>query len=178
MNDRQYHGPKIRIGCRMRELADIVSAMPGCSKSDALRAAGLPTHGLGSGRALDRAIAAELIIVEYERVNLCHLFATQRDRKRWHLRRELLQPGTPAGVSPRSGPRSAPWTPHEHQPGRTQSSASRGPALTGPRQPPPWSGPSKSRSPSAPAKASGRERRRCTSGGRTAISPGGHRNAR
>jgi hypothetical protein len=97
MNDRQYHGPKIRIGCRMRELADIVSAMPGCSKSDALRAAGLPTHGLGSGRALDRAIAAELIIVEYERVNLCHLFATQRDRKRWHLRCELLQPGTPAG---------------------------------------------------------------------------------
>jgi hypothetical protein len=65
-------------------------------KSDALRAAGLPTHGLGSGRALDRAIAAELIIVEYERVNLCHLFATQRDRKRWHLRHELLLPGTPA----------------------------------------------------------------------------------
>jgi hypothetical protein len=34
MNDRQDHRPKIRIGCRMRELADIVSAMPGCSKSD------------------------------------------------------------------------------------------------------------------------------------------------
>ena len=43
---------KPRIGHRMRELADIVSAMPGCSKSDALRAAGLPTRGMGSGREL------------------------------------------------------------------------------------------------------------------------------
>lgn len=86
---------KVRIGPRMRELADIESAVPGCSKSDALRAAGLPTHGMGSGYSLYRAIAAGLIIVEYERVNLCRLFATQRDRKRWHLRRELLTPGTP-----------------------------------------------------------------------------------
>ena len=70
--------------------------MPGCSKSDALRAAGLPTHGLGSERELNRAFA-RLIIVEYERVNLCRLFAPQRDRMRWHLRRELLLPGTPAG---------------------------------------------------------------------------------
>ena len=57
----------------------------------------LPTHGMGSGRELNRAIAARLIIVEYERVNLWRLFATQRDSTRWHLRRELLLPGTPAG---------------------------------------------------------------------------------
>ena len=81
----------------MRELRDIVSAMPGCSKSDALRAAGLPTHGMGSGRELNRAVAAGLVIVEHERANLCRLFSTERDRERWHLRRELLQPGTPAG---------------------------------------------------------------------------------
>jgi hypothetical protein len=97
MNDRQDHDPKLRVGPRMRELAEIVSAMPGCSKSDALRAAGLPTHGLGSGRELGRAIAAGLVLVEYERSNLCRCFATDGDRRRWHLRRELLLPGTPIG---------------------------------------------------------------------------------
>jgi hypothetical protein len=74
----------------MRELADIVSAMPGCTKSDALRRAGLPTRGLGAGRSLSRAIDAGLILVEHERVNLCHLYASERDRQLWHLRRELL----------------------------------------------------------------------------------------
>lgn len=81
----------------MRELADIVSAMPGCSKSDALRAAGLPTHGMGSGRELNRAISAGLILVEHERANLCRLFASERDRQRWHLVREALTPGIHAG---------------------------------------------------------------------------------
>jgi hypothetical protein len=57
---------------------------------------GLPVRGIGSGRELNRAIVAGLIIVEHERANLCRLFATDRDRRRWHLRRELLQPGTPA----------------------------------------------------------------------------------
>lgn len=88
---------KPRIGYRMRELADIVSAMPGFSKSDALRAAGLPTRGLGSGRELNRAIAAGLVVVEHERANLCRLFASERARRRWHLAREALTPGTPAG---------------------------------------------------------------------------------
>ena len=87
---------KVRIGPRMSELADIVSAMPGCSKSDALRAAGLPTHGLGSGHSLNRAIYAGLILVEYENARRTHLFATEMDRQRWHLRQELLQPGTSA----------------------------------------------------------------------------------
>ena len=73
---------KARVGPRMRELADIVSAMPGCSKSDALRAAGLPTRRMGSGRELNRAIAAGLIIVEHERANLCRLFATKPDPRR------------------------------------------------------------------------------------------------
>jgi len=76
----------------MRELADVVSAIPGCTKSDALRAAGLPTHGMGSGRELNRAISAGLIIVEHEHAKLCRLFATERDRMRWHLVRELLTP--------------------------------------------------------------------------------------
>ena len=87
----------IRVGYRMRELADIVSAMPGCTKADALRAAGLPVRGIGSGRELNRAIVAGLIVVEHERANLCRLFATDRDRRWWHLRQELLQPGTPVG---------------------------------------------------------------------------------
>lgn len=87
---------KPRIGHRMRELREIVSCMPGCSKSDALRAAGLPTRGLGAGRELNRAVAAGLILVEHERPNLCRLFATGRDRRRWHLARALLRPGTSA----------------------------------------------------------------------------------
>jgi len=73
----------------MRELADIVSAMPGISKSGALQAA-----DMGSDRELARAIDAGLIIVEHVRSNLFRLFATERDKKIWHLRRELLQPGT------------------------------------------------------------------------------------
>lgn len=93
---RKAKPAKPRIGHRMRELQAIVSAMPGCSKSDALRAAGLPTHGLGSGRELNRAIAAELIIVEYEHARRCRLFATERDRRRWHLAREIMTPGIPA----------------------------------------------------------------------------------
>jgi len=81
----------------MRQLVDVVSAMPGCSKSEALRAAGLKTRGPGSGRELNRAIAAGLIIVEHERANLTRLFAGERDRKRWRLAREALKAGTPAG---------------------------------------------------------------------------------
>lgn len=84
---------KPRVGYRMRELAEIVSAMPGCSKSDALRAAGLPRRGMGSGRELNRAIYAGLIIVEHEHAKRCRLFANERDRERWHLARELLLPG-------------------------------------------------------------------------------------
>jgi hypothetical protein len=63
----------------------------------ALRAAGLPTRGLRSGRELNRAIAAGLIVVEHERANLCRLFASECDRKRWHLTREAMTPGTPQG---------------------------------------------------------------------------------
>jgi hypothetical protein len=81
----------------MREFAAIVSAMPGCTKADALRAASLPVHGLGSGRELNRASAAGLIVVEHERANLCRLFASERDRRRWHLARETMTPGTSVG---------------------------------------------------------------------------------
>ena len=110
---------KPRVGYRMRELADIVSAMPGCSKSDALRAAGLPTRGMGSGRELNRAISAGLIILEHEHARRTHLFATERDRVRWHLVSELLRPGTPAGrvadlrgeISALDAERAASWSP-------------------------------------------------------------------
>ena len=108
-----------RIGRRMRELADIVSAMPGCTKSDALRAAGLPVRGLGSGRELNRAIMAGLILVEHERGNLCRLFASERDRTGWHLMREALTPGIPAErvaalraeIAALDEERAATWTP-------------------------------------------------------------------
>ena len=88
---------KPRIGPRMQEIADYVSGVPGCTKSDALRAAGLDPRGqLGARRPLDRAIAAGLVVVEHDGPNRCLCFANQRDRKRWYLRRELLQPGTSA----------------------------------------------------------------------------------
>lgn len=64
--------------------------------ADALRAAGLPTRGMGSGRELNRAISAGLIVVERVHASRCRLFATERDRKRWHLVYELLRPGTSA----------------------------------------------------------------------------------
>jgi hypothetical protein len=107
-----------RIGRRMAELADIVSAVPGISKSDALRLAGLPTRGLGSGRELNRAIMAGLVVVEHEHARLTHLFANERDRQRWHLRAELLRPVTPAervaeiraDISTLDAARAASWT--------------------------------------------------------------------
>ncbi len=109
---------KSRVGYRMRELADIVSAWPGCSKADALRAAGLPTQGMGSGREMNRAISAGLIMVEHEHASRCRLFASERDRERWHLARELLTPGMPARrvaeiraeISALDAERAATWT--------------------------------------------------------------------
>lgn len=71
-------------------LADIVSAMPGISKAQALRAAGLPDRGLGYLRPVDRTVAARLVIVEHAAPTRCRLFASERDRELWHLRQELL----------------------------------------------------------------------------------------
>jgi hypothetical protein len=51
---------------------------------------------MGSGRELNRAITAGLVLVEHERANLCRLFAGERDRHRWHLAREAMTPGMPA----------------------------------------------------------------------------------
>jgi hypothetical protein len=75
---------------QVRALADVVSALPGCTKTTALRAADVTV------RVLNKAIDIRLVLVEYERANRCRLFATERDKKIWHLQRELLQPGTPA----------------------------------------------------------------------------------
>lgn len=109
---------KPRIGYRMRELADIVSAMAGCSKADALRAAGLPTHGMGSGRELNRAIMAGLIIVEHERPNLCagcSPASATASGGTWCVNscgRAPLRSGWLRSVL-----RSALWMPHEQRPG-------------------------------------------------------------
>jgi hypothetical protein len=85
-----------RVGPRMRQLHDVVSALPGISKRGALLAAGLPLSGPGRDAPLHRAVAAGLVLVERERVNLYRCFATERDRQRWHLRAEALTPGCPA----------------------------------------------------------------------------------
>lgn len=107
-----------RIGYRMRQLHDVVSCMPGCSKRAALAAAGLPLSGPGRDAPLNRAVAAGLVVIEHERVNLYRCFANERDRVVWHLRRELLQPGTRAErvaeiraeISDLDAVRSATWT--------------------------------------------------------------------
>ena len=109
---------KPRIGYRMRELADIVSAMPGCSKSDALRAAGLPTRGMGSGRELNRAIAAGLVLVEHEHAKQMQAVRQRAGQHRWNLVRELLRPETRAEsvaeiraeISALDAERAATWT--------------------------------------------------------------------
>jgi hypothetical protein len=89
--------PKPRvIGPRMSQLRDIVSAMPGVSKSDALRMAGIPVHGWNAARPINLLISRGLILCDYEKVNRCQLFATERDRERFFLRRELLTPGCSA----------------------------------------------------------------------------------
>lgn len=84
----------------MRAIADIVSAMPGVSKAAALRAAALPDRGLGYWRPIDRTLAAGLIIVDREcpwvRRPAHALFASERDRKLFYLRAELLH-GSPTG---------------------------------------------------------------------------------
>jgi hypothetical protein len=107
-----------RVGYRMRQLHDVVSAMPGISKRGALLAAGLPTSGPGRDAPVHRAVTAGLILVERERSNRYRLFATPRDSAIWHLRAELLRPGTPAErvaeiaaeISRLDAERAASWT--------------------------------------------------------------------
>jgi hypothetical protein len=85
-----------RIGYRMRQLHDVVSAMPGVSKRGVLALVGLPLSGPGRDAPVHRAVAAGLILVERERRNRYRLFATERDRAIFHLRAEALRPGCPA----------------------------------------------------------------------------------
>jgi hypothetical protein len=82
-----------KIGYRMAAIADYVSAVPGCSKAQALRGVGLPDRGLVYLRPIDRTLAAGLVICEHVGPTRCRLFATEVDQRLWHLRRELL--GTP-----------------------------------------------------------------------------------
>jgi hypothetical protein len=46
---------------------------------------------------MNRAILAGLIVVEHAHASRCRLFASERDRRRWHLAREIMTPGMPAG---------------------------------------------------------------------------------
>jgi hypothetical protein len=86
---------KPRVGPRMKSIADYVSAVPGCSKAAALRGVGLPDRGMGAYRPMSRAIAAGLVIVEQARRGGPYLlFASERDRRMFHLRAELLH-GSP-----------------------------------------------------------------------------------
>ncbi len=85
-----------RIGPRMAELAAIVSAVPGISCREALWRAGLPERGVNPFAPVHRAARAGLVVIEAERSNRYRLFATERDRQRYYLRGELLEPGTPA----------------------------------------------------------------------------------
>jgi hypothetical protein len=112
-----------RIGPRMAEIQAIVSALPGISKRGALLAAGLPVSGVNRDAPVHRAVAAGLILVERERSNHYRLFATERDRKRWHLWRELLVAGTPAERVAEIAAQIAAWTPSARRAGRTASRA-------------------------------------------------------
>jgi hypothetical protein len=80
---------KPRVGPTMRAIADYVSAVPGCSKAQALRGVGLPDRGRGAYRPVERTIAAGLVIEEAG--HPCHLFASELDQRLWHPRRELLR---------------------------------------------------------------------------------------
>lgn len=85
----------MRIGPRMAELQTIVSAMPGCSRRGALRAADLPERGIGHGRPLDRTLRAGLIIQDirnpWVRKGHYALFTDERARMIFNLRAELLR---------------------------------------------------------------------------------------
>jgi hypothetical protein len=87
-----------RAGFRMQAIADFVSACPGASQADAMRAAGIDPRAHGSycaNRPMGRAIQAGLVIIEHDGPQLTRLFANDRDRRRFHLRQELLTPGLP-----------------------------------------------------------------------------------
>jgi hypothetical protein len=86
-------------------------------KSDALRAAGLPTHGMGSGCELNRAISAGLILVEHAHARRTHLFATERDRRRGTSYGNSCGLASLPAVWPNCVLRSAPWTPSGPRPG-------------------------------------------------------------
>lgn len=85
---------KHRVGRRMAELQMIVSCLPGISRRAAMRAAEMPEAGLGSGRSLNRAITAGLILEDracpWVRRGAAALFASERDRDLFYLRSELL----------------------------------------------------------------------------------------
>ncbi len=82
----------------MRELADYVSAVPGCSIRAALRGVGLPECGQGHVRPIRRALTAGLIIEDrdnpWARKPAYALFRNERDRAIFNLRKELLHGGS------------------------------------------------------------------------------------
>lgn len=87
---------KPRIGPRMRQIQTYASCFPGESVTSVLEGCGIPTHRSSYRAAIYRAEDAGLIVIERVRSNLYRVFATERDKKIFYLRRELLAPGTPA----------------------------------------------------------------------------------
>ena len=87
---------KPRIGPRMRQIQTYASCFPGESVTSVLLGCGIPTHRSSYRAAIYRAEDAGLIVIERVRCNLYRVFATERDKKIFYLRRELLAPGTPA----------------------------------------------------------------------------------
>lgn len=84
-----------RIGPTMRAIADYVSAVPGCTKADALRGTDRPAHGMGAYRPVNRTIAAGLVVTEQtRRCGPYRLYASESARQMFHLRAELLH-GSP-----------------------------------------------------------------------------------
>jgi hypothetical protein len=83
-----------RIGPTMRAITTVVEAMPGITKSDALREVGRPVSGLGCWRPIERVLAAGLVI-SVPGPHGHSLFRNERARRLHGLRQELLH-GTPS----------------------------------------------------------------------------------
>jgi hypothetical protein len=84
----------VRIGRKMRQLADIVSAVPGCGIETAVAGADGYLSASGIYKPLERAIAAGLVVADWADREHVRLFTTGIARRIWYLSAELQQPDT------------------------------------------------------------------------------------
>lgn len=87
---------RANIGPRMRHVTDVVSAMPGCTREQAVEAAEGYLPASGRYGPLDRAISRGLIMVDWADGDHVRLFTSGAVRRIWYLRRELREPGITA----------------------------------------------------------------------------------